>query len=124
MASLWRIGSVDIYALGHDPSTDIKLAKLTVLDANATSVVHFFGSGAEERSLSGWIFSEANVDAVQVYANAGTTIALTSNRGNEGNFIIQEFQVKEFGPYMTLQLPGHASEGVAIYKFSAKLIKV
>lgn len=124
MASLWQLGSTDVYVSAHDPSSDVKLAELTVLDANNTSVLHFFGSAATKIEVAGWVFSETNKQNLQDYANQNTTIALTSNRGNEGNFIIKDLKLKEFGPFVSLQLPGYDPETTSIYKFSAGLIKV
>jgi hypothetical protein len=123
MASIWKLGSVDVYVLGHDESGDTKLAKLTVLDANATSVLHFFGSGAEEVSVDGWIFTDANKNTIEGYRNTGATIVLTSDQGSEGNFVIQDFKTKKFGPFVSLQLPGYDPDDTTIYKFTAKLIK-
>lgn len=124
MASIWNINGVDVYTTGHDESGDVKLAKITVLDANNTSVLHFFGSGAEEVSIEGWIFTEANKNSVEGFRNTGTTVSLTSDQGSEGNFIIQDFKTKKFGPFVSLQLPGYDPDDTTIYKFSAKLIKV
>jgi hypothetical protein len=124
MASLWRVGDVDVYVLNHDSSSNVKQAEIVVLDANATSVLHFFGSGAKSIEVGGWVFSEANKTTLEGYANANTTVILTSNRGNEGNFKVQDFKTKEFGPFVSLQLPGYDPDDTSIYKFSAKLIKI
>lgn len=123
MASIWNLEGVDIYVTGHDEGGDVKLAKLTVLDANNSSTLHFFGSGAEEVSVDGWIFTDANKNAIETFRNAGTTVTLTSDQGNEGDFMIQEFKTKKFGPFVSLQLPGYDPDDTTIYKFSIKLIK-
>lgn len=124
MASIWSIEGIDLYVGGHDEGGDVKLAKLTVLDANNTSTLHFFGSGAEEVSVDGWIFTDANKNSMEGFRNTGATVTLTSDQGNEGDFIMQEFKTKKFGPFVDLQLPGYDPDNTTIYKFSAKLIKI
>jgi hypothetical protein len=124
MASLWKIEDVDVYVTGHDPAGDVKLAELVTLDSVGTSTVHFFGSGAEKRSVNGWIFSETNVDTIRGYRDNGTTVSLTSNRGDEGDYIIQECNFKEFGPFVRLSLTGYDPTSTSIYQFQAKFIKV
>lgn len=123
MASIWKIGTVDIYVDAHTIEKDVKIAKLTPLDSVGTSTLHFFGSGAEEISVGGKVFSETNVAAIETYANAGTTVALTSEQGNEGNYKIQSFSAKKYGPFVSLSLTGYAEDDT-IYDFQMKLLKV
>lgn len=123
MASIWSLGGTDVYVTSHDESGDVKLAKITVLDANNTSTLHFFGSGAEEVSIAGWIFTESNKNALESLRNSGTTVTLISDQGSEGDFMIQEFDTKKYGPFVKLQLAGYDPEDTTIYKFQAKLIK-
>lgn len=126
MSSLWKVGTIDIYVLKHTKKADIKLAKLTTLDSSDSSVIHFFGTGAKEISLKGKVFDETNFAAIEAYYNAGTTIAVTSHRGDEGDFIIKDASFDEYGPFVKLSLPGYATdpEDVSIYEFSLDLIKV
>lgn len=124
MASIWRIGGVDIYVTDHQIKGDVKLAKLTPLDSVASSTLHYFGSGAEEVSLKGWLFSEANLTSVESFRNNGTTVALVSDQGSEGNYKIESFDVEKFGPFVRLSLTGYDPEDTTIYTFQAKLIKV
>jgi hypothetical protein len=86
--------------------------------------LHFFGSGAREVTVEGMVFSQSNADSLREYAEGGTQVTLTSHRGSEGTFMIQNFSLKEFGPYVKLNLSGYDQEDVAIYRYQAKLIKV
>lgn len=126
MASLWSLGGTDIFVTGHSKKADIKLAKLTPLDSSNSSTLHFFGVGAEELTVKGKIFSETNVNALKTAYNAGTTVALVSHRGSEGNYKIKDASFDEFGPFAKLSLTGYADEPdeVSIYNFSIELIKV
>lgn len=122
MASLWKIGSVDVYINSDDESGDPKIAELTPLGSSASSVIHFFGSAAPKVSVKGWVFSEANKLALKVYESAGTTIQLTSDQGNVGNYIIQKISFDRFNT-VKLLLAGYAQSDTA-YKFQASLIKI
>lgn len=122
MASIWKLGSIDVYVTQHDSKGEVKMAKITPLASNGTSVLHFFGSGSEEVNISGWLFTEANKASIETYRNAGTTITLTSDQGNEGSFKIMDFEVKKFGPFVRLSLTPYDPIATTIYKFSAKLV--
>src|SRR5574341_1933914 len=104
MASIWKLGSIDVYVGQHDSKGDVKLAKITPLASAGTSVLHYFGSGAEEVSIGGWIFSASNKATVEGYRDNGTTISLTSEQGNEGNFKINDLELKKYGPFVRLSL--------------------
>jgi hypothetical protein len=125
MASLWTLGGTDLYVSAHASKSDIKLAKLTPLDSSNSSTLHFFGSGAKEISIKGLIASDTNKDAIETAYNAGTTVALTSHRGSEGNFKIKEASFNERG-FVRLSLPGYPDEPdeVSLYDFQIELIKV
>jgi hypothetical protein len=122
MASIWKIGSVDVYVTGHNESGDIKLAKITPLDSTGSSVLHYFGSGGQEVSVDGWLFSEANKSSLRTYRDNGTTITLTSDQGSEGSYKIQSIEFKKYGPYVKLSLTGYSTTAT-IYKFQAKLVE-
>lgn len=124
MASIWSLGGTDVYVNKHEMKGDVKLAKLTPLDSTNSSTLHFFGSGAEEVEIAGWIFSEANVSAIETLRNAGTTAALVSDQGSEGNYKILSCDFSKFGPVVKLSLTGYDPDDTTCYKFSAKLIKV
>src|SRR5574341_1328600 len=103
----------------HDSKGDVKLAKITPLASAGTSVLHYFGSGAEEVSIGGWIFSESNKATVEGYRDNGTTISLTSEQGNEGNFKINDLELKKYGPFVRLSLTGYNPTTTSIYKLQA-----
>jgi hypothetical protein len=122
LSSIWKLGSVDVYVLKHKESGDVKLAKITPLNYTASSVLHYFGSGAQETTIDGWLFTDAHKATIQGYRDNQTTISLTSDQGNEGNFVIQTFDTDKYGPFVKLSLAGYSTTAT-IYKFQAKLIK-
>ena len=126
MSSIWKIDAIDIYVTGNSIKDDVKLAKLTPLDSADSSTLHFFGSGAEEVSLKGKIFSETNVTAIKNLRKAGTTITLTTSRGSAGTFKINSATFNEYGPFVKLSLSGYDPdpEDTSIYDFQIELIKV
>lgn len=124
MASIWNLEGVDIYVTTHNEDADVKMAEIVVLDANNTSNLHFFGTSADKVSIGGKVFTETNKNTLQGYRNANTTVTLTSDQGNEGDFKISKFQTKKFGPFVSLQLPGYDPDDTTIYDFSLELVKV
>jgi len=122
MASIWKLGTVDIYVSGDSSEGDVKLAKHTVLDATGTSVYHYFGSGAEERSLQATIFTETNKDALIALRDAGTTVALTSDQGSEGNYKIQGISFRRM-PAVKVDVAGVATDAT-VYTAEISLLKV
>lgn len=126
MVFLWSLEGIEIDVTGHNVKDDVKLAKLTPLDSEDTSVLHFFGAGAEEVSLKGKIFSDANVVALKNFRKAGTSVTLVSHRGSEGDYKIKSVSLDEYGPFAKLSLAGYPDEPdeVSIYNFNIDLIKV
>lgn len=123
MASIWSIGSVDIYVTGRQNQSDVKMAKITVLDADGSSNLHFFGSGAREITVRGWLFSESNKTTLENYAEDNTSVTLTTDSGSAGSFKIQDLKLDQYGPFVKLSVPGYAEDDT-IYNVNCKLIKV
>ena len=122
MASLWSVGSVDIYVNDDKSEASVNLAKIEVLDATGSSVLHYFGTGTEERSVSGWMFGESDKGTLEGYRDNGTTVTLTSDQGNEGSFIVKDASFSRYGPVVRVSVPG-VSTSATVYKVKVDLLK-
>jgi len=122
MASTWKLGSVDAYTSDYQSEGDVNIAKLTPLDANNSSSVQFFGAGSEAVKITCWIFGETNKGALETYRNAGTSITLTSDQGNEGSFKIMSLSFKRVDA-ISVNISGITSTAT-VYKAQVQLVKV
>lgn len=121
MASIWKLGTADIYVSEYGAEGDVKLSKHTVLDATGTSVLHYFGSGAEEVSLEALVFTEATKTTLESYRDNGTSVALTSDLGAEGNYKISSMDFTRQNVSKVI-VPGIA-ETATVYRTRINLIK-
>ena len=122
MASIWKIGSVDVYVIDRENAPEPKIAEIVPLDADDSSHLHYFGSAATKITVRGKVFSETNRAALETYAKDFTTVALTTDSGGAGNFKIMDFKANQYGPFVELSLPGYAKDDT-IYDFTCKLVK-
>lgn len=120
MASIWKIGSVDVYIDGYDTDGDVKLAKLTPLDATSSSELHFFGSGSEEVGLAGHVFTESNKSSLETLRDNGTSFTLTSDQGNEGTFKFTSLKLDRVNA-VKVSLAG-VSEDATVYRLRASIV--
>ncbi|MFA5572511.1 MAG: hypothetical protein WDA42_05345 [Candidatus Bathyarchaeia archaeon] len=123
MASIWKIDNIDVYVSGYESEGDVKLSKHTVLNATNSSVLHYFGSGAEEVSLQAIVFTETNRESLESLRNAGTTVTLTSDQGSEGSYKIQSISFSRMESVCRVTVPGIADDAT-VYNTRISLVKV
>lgn len=121
MASIWSLGGVDIYVSDYSSEGDVKISEHVVLDAESSSVYHYFGSAAEKVSIQGHVFTETDRNSLESKRDGGDTVALVSDQGSEGNYKILS---AEFNRLQSCKIvvPGVAEDTTA-YRANIRLSK-
>ena len=122
MASIWKLGGVDIYVNAENDGGEIRIAELIPLDSQGTSILHGFGTGTDTISIGGKVFTETNKNTLRGFKTAQSGVALVSDQGTVGTFIITQWSLKRVDAKKVF-IPGVA-EDATVYDFDFTLKKV
>lgn len=122
MASIWKIESVDVYIDEKQETKAVERAEIVPLSSDGSTVLQFFGSGSDEVKVQGTVFTDANKDILIGYHEDNTTITLTSDQGDEGDYKIRNIEVNRI-LVCSVHVPG-ISVDATVYRVQLDLIEI